>query len=63
MTKKNIHVTPRSSGWAVKPEGSDRASRIYPTQKQAADAARGETQRNGGELFIHQPPRANPPTG
>lgn len=53
MPKKNIHVTPRLSGWAVKPEGSDRASKIYPTQKQAINAGRRQTQQAGGELFIH----------
>jgi len=50
---KNIHVTPRPSGWATKPEGGARASRVYPTQQQAIDAARRQTQQNGGELVIH----------
>ena len=53
MSKKNIHVTTRSSGWALKAEGSQRASKIFPTQKEAIDAGRAQTQRNGGELLIH----------
>lgn len=53
MTRQNIHVTPRPSGWATKPEGASRASRIYPKQQQAIDAARRQTQQQGGELVIH----------
>lgn len=53
MSDKNIHVTPRPDGWATIPEGGARASKIYATQQQAIDAARDQTQRNGGELVIH----------
>lgn len=53
MNSRNIHVTPRPEGWATKPEGASRASRIYPTQRKAIDAARHQTQQNGGELVIH----------
>ena len=53
MARRNIHVTPRPAGWATKPEGASRASRIYPTQQQAIDAGRRQTQQQGGELVIH----------
>ncbi|TGE20895.1 DUF2188 domain-containing protein [Hymenobacter metallicola] len=50
---KNVHVTPRSNGWAVKSAGAERASAIKPTQAQAIAAARQQAARNGSELVIH----------
>ncbi|MGI4761970.1 MAG: DUF2188 domain-containing protein [Janthinobacterium lividum] len=50
---KNVHVTPRSSGWAVKSAGAERASVIKPTQAEAIATARQQAVRNGSELVIH----------
>jgi hypothetical protein len=40
MTNRNRHVVPRDSGWAVKPEGGQRASSIHETQREAIDRGR-----------------------
>jgi len=41
MTKgRNQHVVPRDGGWAVKPEGGQRASSIHGTQREAIDHVR-----------------------
>ena len=53
MTKKNVHVVPHPDGWAVKTEGSSRASAVTQTQGQAIEQGRQQAQRAQGELFIH----------
>ena len=50
---KNVHVTPRSNGWAVKPAGAERASVVKSTQAEAIAIARQQAARNGSELVIH----------
>ena len=37
---RNQHVVPRDGGWAVKPEGGQRASSIHGTQCEAIDRGR-----------------------
>jgi hypothetical protein len=53
MTKKspNVWVVPHDGQWAVKREGSDRASRITDTKKQAEDIGREIAKREHGELI------------
>ena len=53
MNKQNQHVVPHSNGWAVKTPNSERASRVFWTQKEATFYARERAQQNGSELFIH----------
>jgi hypothetical protein len=55
MTKKNIHVVKRPEGWGTLSEGAQRASKVYPTQKQAEQAAIQSVKSNpgGGEVFVH----------
>lgn len=53
MAKQNQHVVPRESGWAVKGAGSTRATRVFPTQREAIDAGREIARRKGSELLIH----------
>ena len=50
---KNVHITPRPNGWAVKSAGAERASVIKPTQAQAIAAGRQQAARNGSELVVH----------
>lgn len=50
---KNQHVVPRQHGWAVKPEGSNRASSVHRTQQDAINQARDIARRQGSELLIH----------
>ena len=53
MSKRNQHVVPHEGGWAVRGAGSQRASSVHRTQREAIDAARGIARNQGSELFIH----------
>ncbi|MBN8820825.1 MAG: DUF2188 domain-containing protein [Spirosoma sp.] len=50
---KNIHITPREKGWAVKIEGNQKASKVLPTQQEAIEAGRQKAKDNHSELLIH----------
>jgi hypothetical protein len=51
--KKNLHVVPHNDGWAVRKEGSNRASSVHDTQKDAIASARLSAIKSRGELVIH----------
>lgn len=60
MTKKTgngkggtRHVVPHKDGWANKKGGSDRASSVHDTKREAEKAAREQSRREGSELYIH----------
>ena len=53
MANRNQHVVPHSEGWAVKPEGGQRASSIHRTQAEAIARAREIAQNQKTELLIH----------
>lgn len=53
MAKKNVHVTHREEGWAVKSENTKRAEGIYDTQADAIERAREIAKNNRSELVIH----------
>lgn len=53
VSKKDIHVVPHSKGWATKREGSERAGKVAPTQREAIDAARKQAIRERAEVVIH----------
>lgn len=55
MRAKTTHVIPKNGGWAVQKEGSaNRSSSVYPTQKEAIEAAREIVQRtSAGQVVIH----------
>jgi hypothetical protein len=55
MAKRDYHVVPQGSGWAVRREGSGRASSTHDTQAQAIQAGRQYAQNQGTELVIHRP--------
>ncbi|WP_202910567.1 DUF2188 domain-containing protein [Hymenobacter sediminis] len=50
---KNLHVVPRSTGWAVKTAGASRAATIVPTQSEAIAVARQMAIGRGSEMLIH----------
>lgn len=56
MTKNNYHVVPNDdNGWAIKREGSSRASGFSPTQRGAEKKAKNlVTNGGGGEVVIHR---------
>ena len=53
MTKRNQHVVPHEGGWAVRGAGSQRASSVHRTQREAIDAGRDIASNQRTELFIH----------
>jgi uncharacterized protein YdaT len=53
MSKKDIHVVTHPEGWATRREGSDRASSVHDTQREAIDTARDRAQRDHVEVVIH----------
>ena len=53
MTKRNQHVVPHEDGWAVRGAGSQKASSVHSTQREAIDAGREITRNQQTELFIH----------
>jgi len=52
MAPKRVHIIKREEGWAVKKQGAQRASKIYPTKKDAKTGTR-ELQREGNDIIIH----------
>lgn len=50
---KNQHVVPHPEGWAVKAEGSERATRVTETQREAMEIAREIAQNQGSERIVH----------
>ena len=55
MAKRNQHVVPHKDGWAVRGAGSQRASSVHGTQKDAISSARNTALRQRTEVVIHRP--------
>ncbi len=55
MAKRNQHVVPHKDGWAVRGAGSQRASSVHRTQKDAIRSARNTALRQHTEVVIHRP--------
>ncbi|WP_338356919.1 DUF2188 domain-containing protein [Yeosuana marina] len=51
--KKNQHVVPHSSGWAVKGAGNQKATKVTVTQKEAINVARNIAKNQRSELLVH----------
>ncbi len=51
--KKNQHVVPHSSGWAVKGAGNGKATKVTSTQKEAINIARNIAKNQKSELLVH----------
>lgn len=52
-TPKRTHVVKRDSGWAVKKEGAQRASKVYTTKEQAVKGAE-KSRKSGCDVVIHK---------
>ena len=51
--RDNLWISQRKSDdWAVKREGTERASKLFNTQQEAFEYARERAQQAGGEVFI-----------
>ncbi len=57
MAGKNKHVVPHGGEWAVRGEGNERATSIYPTQGDAKQAAREIAINQQSEVVIHRTDR------
>lgn len=53
MAKKPVHVVPAGDKWAVKKEGSARASSSHGTQAAASKAGKSIAKREKTELYVH----------
>jgi hypothetical protein len=53
MSGKAQHVAPRGGKWSVRTAGSERATALFPTQKEAIERARSIAKERGTELYIH----------
>lgn len=51
--KKNQHVVPHNSGWAVKGAGNQKATKVTSTQKEAINVARSIAKNQKSELLVH----------
>ena len=51
--KRNQHVVPHESGWAVQGAGADRATGLFDTKGEATQVARDIARNQGTELVIH----------
>ncbi len=54
MAQINQHVVPKNGGWAVRKQGSAKATKIFTKQSEAIQFARSVAQRHSGELYIHE---------
>jgi len=55
MSKKNQHVVPKGTEWAVKGEGNNKATAIVDTQAKAIEIAREIAINQKSEVVIHRP--------
>lgn len=53
MARRNQHVVPHKEGWAVKPEGGEKASSVHRTQAEAIARGREVARTQGKELLVH----------
>jgi len=50
---KRTHVVKRESGWAVKKEGAQRATKVYTTKEQAVRGTE-KLLKSGSDIVIHK---------
>lgn len=53
MSRKTHHVVPHPQGWAVRRGGSERASVVTDTKREAIDIGREISRNQGSEFLIH----------
>ncbi|CAM3824329.1 MULTISPECIES: DUF2188 domain-containing protein [Paenibacillus] len=49
----NQHIVPHKDGWAVKPEGSNKPTKVTDTKQEAVKIGRHIAKNQGTELVIH----------
>jgi len=53
LGKKNQHVVPNGSNWAVRSTTSSKVTKVFSSQKEAISFAKNIAQNQETELFIH----------
>jgi len=53
MSSKGQHVVPNGGKWSVRRAGSDKATSVHSTQREAINEARKIAKNQGTELYIH----------
>ena len=53
MATQRAHVVKRESGWAVKKEGNEKASKVYRTKEEAIQGAE-KLREKGSDVVIHK---------
>lgn len=53
MAKRNQHIVRHKDGWAVRGAGSERATSVHGTQREAITAGRRIAQSQKTELLVH----------
>jgi hypothetical protein len=53
MTAKNQHVVPHDGGWAVRGEGSRRATQVFTSKQEAIDRAIELARGLGSKMLVH----------
>lgn len=53
MPTKGQHVVPNGGKWAVRKAGSERASGVFDTQKEAISRGKELAKNQGTELYVH----------
>ncbi|MBK8491794.1 MAG: DUF2188 domain-containing protein [Saprospirales bacterium] len=53
-TTHHQHVVPHPDGWAVKGEGNEKFTGVYPYQDDAIDRAREIAENYGSDVIIHR---------
>jgi hypothetical protein len=51
--RRNQHVVKHPKGWAVRGAGSEKPTRVVPTQAEAVEIGRQIAQNQQAELLIH----------
>jgi hypothetical protein len=53
MDKSRVHIIKRESGWAVKKEGDQKASKIHESKEEAREHSRVYREK-GHDVIIHK---------
>ena len=51
---KNQHVVPKDGKWAVKGEGNEKYTKLFETQKEAIDYAKGIAKNQNSDVVVHR---------
>lgn len=51
--RKDVHVVPSGGGWTVRKQGAVRATKHFPTQKEAVTWARHSAKSDSTDLVVH----------